>query len=211
MEANRKQAMVPGGGDRARPGRHRAGAGRPGRRAGRDRPARARRASCSRCGRRRWRPSRCGEVLGAGDAAARLHAADVRRAGVGDRQEPARDRGATGSSSARSRSPPACAAARSRSTSATATRRAAVAEAVRDGPGRAPPQRTSSASTARRSTRRSRRCSPGARLGLAESCSGGLLAARVTDLPGRLRLLGGQRRRLLQRGEGGAARASTRR
>ncbi len=38
------------------------------------------------------------EVLDAGDAAARLHAADVRRPRVRDRQEPARDRGATGSS-----------------------------------------------------------------------------------------------------------------
>ena len=60
---------------------------------------------------------------GAGDAAARLHAADVRRPRVGDRQEPARDRGRRGRRSTRSRSPPACAAARSRSTSATATRR----------------------------------------------------------------------------------------
>ncbi len=43
---------------------------------------------------------------------------------------------------------------------------------------------TSSASTARRSTRRSPTLLAGHRLGLAESCSGGLLAARITNLPG---------------------------
>ena len=121
------------GGDRARPGRHRARAGRPGRRA-------AWSSSCPGPPRElqpMWpaaletAPVR--EVLDAGDAAARLHAADVRRPGVGDRQEPARDRGGRGRRSTRSRSPPACGAARSRSTSATATRRAATAEAVRAG------------------------------------------------------------------------------
>ena len=45
----------------------------------------------------------------------------------------------------------------------------------------------------------------GRRLGLAESCSGGLLAARITDSAGCLRLHGRQRRRLLERGQGGAA------
>ena len=50
---------------------------------------------------------------------------------------------------------------------------------------------TCSAPTARRSTPRSRRCFAGHRLGLAESCSGGLLAARITDLPGASAYLAG--------------------
>ena len=123
--------------------------------AGRRRPARARRASCSRCGRRRWRPTPVREVLGAGDAAARLHAAHVRHPGVRDRQEPARDRGRGRRRSPRSRSRPACGAARSRSTSATATRRRRPPRRC----ARASPSATrasSSARTARRSTPRSR-------------------------------------------------------
>ncbi len=48
-----------------------------------------------------------------------------------------------------------------------------------------------SASTERRSTPRSRRLLQGRRLGLAESCSGGLLAARITDLPGASAYLAG--------------------
>ncbi len=46
----------------------------------------------------------------------------------------------------------------------------------------------------------------GRTLGLAESCSGGLLAARITNLPGASRVHGRQRRRLLEPGQGGAAR-----
>ncbi len=42
----------------------------------------------------------------------------------------------------------------------------------------------------------------GHRLALAESCSGGLLAARITDLAGGLGVLRRRRRRLLERGEG---------
>ena len=145
------------GGDRARPGRHRAGAGRPRRRAGRDRPARpaARAAAdvaggagdrrrCGRCwrGRRRCTATRCG-----------CSACPSRR------------------------SPRAC--ARSRPTGVdlgaveitTCLRRGEIeidvryrdeAEAVAErGPrraGRAPPAPDSSASTARRSTRRWRSC-----------------------------------------------------
>ena len=118
-----------------------------------------------------------------GDAAARLHAADVRRAR--SRRSPracARSR-ATGSRSTRSRSPPACAAARSRSTSATATRRwRSPTRFARGWPSAT--GATSSASTARRSTPRSAKLLRGRRLGLAESCSGGLLAARITNVPG---------------------------
>ena len=124
--------------------------------------------------------------------------------GVGDRQEPARDRGRRGRRSTRSRSPPACAAARSRSTSATATRRRRSPTRCARACERAT-SAISSVSTARRSTPRWRSCCEGRRLGLAESCSGGLLAARITKLPGGLGLHGWQRRRLLERGEGGAA------
>ena len=42
----------------------------------------------------------------------------------------------------------------------------------------------------------------------AESCTGGLLAARLTEPPGRLGVRAGRRRRLLERGQGRAARAS---
>ena len=82
---------------------------------------------------------RCGEVLARGDAAARLHDADVRHPGVGDRQEPARDRG-RGSRARRARDHhlPA-AAASSRSTSATATRRRGGRRGGARRAGRAPP------------------------------------------------------------------------
>ena len=103
--------------------------------------------------------------------------------GVGDRQEPARDRGRRRRRSTRSRSRPACAAARSRSTSATATRP------------RRPPRRCATGLAERHErhlfsldgeTIDSQVASllAGRRLGLAESCSGGLLAARITNLPG---------------------------
>ena len=49
---------------------------------------------------------------------------------------------------------------------------------------RAPSRASSSAKTARRSTPRWRQLLAGHRIGLAESCSGGLLAARLTDVPG---------------------------
>ena len=95
-DGTRKQAMVPGGLDRARPGRHRSRAGRRGRRAGRGRPARARRASCRRCGRRRVarRAGRRPCSTGADSFADGLDE-DVRDPRVDARQEPARDRGAT--------------------------------------------------------------------------------------------------------------------
>ena len=183
MDANRKQAMVPEGAIAARPGRDRA-------RAGGARPASgswsscpARRASCSRCGRRRWRPSRCGRCW---TRATPLRGYTMRMFGVPEseiakslREIEAR----RGRRSARSRSPPACGAGRSRSTSATATRR------------RRSPRRS-----ARACCERHRRETfsldgetidaqvatllLGHRLGLAESCSGGLMAARITDLPG---------------------------
>ena len=63
-----------------------------------------------------------------------------------------------------------------------------------------------SARTGARSTSRSPGCLRGRRVGLAESCSGGLLAARLTGAAGRLGVRRRRRRRLLERGEGGAAR-----
>ena len=105
----------------------------------------------------------------------------------------------------RSRSPPACAAARSRSTSATATRPTAIAEAVRDGLAGATRRETFSLDGETIDDQVAKLLQ-GHRLGLAESCSGGLLAARITDVPGRLGLLRGQRRLLLERGQGRAAR-----
>ena len=46
----------------------------------------------------------------------------------------------------------------------------------------------------------------GRRLALAESCTGGLMAARITDLPGASEYFVGRRRLLLERGQGGSAR-----
>ncbi len=94
-EANRKQAMVPEGAAAARPGRHRAGARRAGRRGGRDRPAgAAARAAADVAAGDRVAAGAGGPRPG--DAAARLHRAHVRHPRVGDRQEPARDRGGWG-------------------------------------------------------------------------------------------------------------------
>ena len=110
-----------------------------------------------------------------------------------------------GGARARSRSPPACAAARSRSTSATATRR--WRSPRRCATGWCERHRAETFSLdgetidAQVAT-----LLLGHRLALAESCSGGLLAARITDLAGRLGVLRRRRRRLLERGQGRAAR-----
>ena len=121
-EANRKQAIVPEGSIPLDPIGTAPGLVVPAGEQRRGRSARARRGSCSRCGRPRSRPLPVRGCARASDAAARLHAAHVRHPRVGDRQEPARDRGRRAWPCRRSRSPPACAAARSRSTCATATR-----------------------------------------------------------------------------------------
>ena len=108
--------------------------------------------------------------------------AHVRHPRVRDRAVAARDRGRA-PTRRRSRSRPACAAASSRSRSAT-TR---VPSSSASGSSRAWSRATSassSASTARRSTIRSPSCCSGHRIGLAESCTGGLLAARLTERPG---------------------------
>ena len=61
-----------------------------------------------------------------------------------------------------------------------------------------------------RSTSRSRRCcaSAAGTIATAESCTGGLLAARITDPAGRVGLLPGRRGRLRPRGQGGARRVA---
>ena len=94
---------------------------------------------------------------GPGDAAARLHAADVRRPGVGDRQEPARDRGRRGRDRrGRDHHLPAPRRDRDRR---PLPRRGRWRWRTRYARGSRPATRaTSSASTARRSTPRSRSC-----------------------------------------------------
>ena len=68
-----------------------------------------------------------------------------------------------------------------------------------------------SATTAPRSTSRSPSSCAGHRVGLAESCTAGLLAARLTEAPGRLGVRRRRRGRLLEPGEGRSCSASTRR
>ena len=175
----RKQALVPAGADGARAGRHRARAARAVPRSAGRASCPGRRASCRRCGRRRSRPRRCASCWRGGNARAAdpallpaARAADRgdaararrRRAAAGDHDLPAprRARGgdrlrAVGGATPTRRSRPRCA-------SATAT--------------------CCSPTTARRSTRSSRGCSPGATIATAESCTGGLMAGRLTDLAG---------------------------
>ncbi len=211
MEANRKQAMVPEGATALDPVGTAPGLVVPfgdGERR-RDRPARARRASCSRCGRWRWRPTAVKAILARGDAAARADDADVRRPGVGNREEPAGDRGRRRGRRRGGRGDHLPAARRDRD-------RRALARGDRGGgdggPRRAaaaPPAGDLQPRRARRSTSRWRSCCEGhGRWRLAESCSGGLLAARITDRAGGLGLLRRERRRLLLRGQRRAARGA---
>ena len=146
---------------------------------------RGRRASCGRCGSAALATEPVREVLARSTP---LHAYTMRMFGVPESEIAKSLREIEAEDGVdvwqRSRSRPACAAARSRSTSATATRR------------RRSPRRSARALAARH---RARDLQPrrrddrrqvvagllrGRELGLAESCSGGLLAARITDLPG---------------------------
>ena len=182
-EANRKQAMVPEGAIALDPVGTAPGPGRPGRRQRWSSSCRARRASCSRCGRRRSRPSRCARC-----SSGRRRCAATRCAC---------------SASPSPRSPRAC--ARSRPTGSrcaeveitTCLRRgeieidvryrdeaAATAEAVRAGPAPSATARHLFSLDGETIDAQVATLLAGHRLGLAESCSGGLLAARITDLPG---------------------------
>ena len=164
-----------------RPGGHGAGARGAGRRAGDHRAAGpAARAAADvaagardRAGARGARP---------GDAAARLHDADVRGARVRDRQEPARDRAGRGRPRrAGDHHLPARGGDRDRHS--LPRRGRGGAEAVRDGlveRHRRQPFSLDGETIDDQVAGLLR----GRRLGLAESCSGGLLAARLTDLPG---------------------------
>ena len=79
IAANRKQAMVPEGAIALDPVGTAPGLVVPDGERGRGRPARARRASCSRCGRRRWRRRRCSAVL---ERATPLHGYTLRMFGI---------------------------------------------------------------------------------------------------------------------------------
>ena len=84
----------------------------------------------------------------------------------------------------------------------------AVAMAVRDGLQRRHPRETFSLDGADDRRAGGEAAGRGTELGLAESCSGGLLAARITNVPGASDYFDGQRRRLLLRGQRRAARGA---
>ena len=156
-EANRKQAIVPEGSIALDPVGTAPGLVVPrpdGQRGGR--PARAAaRAAADVADRDGDRAGRGGAR--AGDAAARLHAAHVRHPRVGDRQEPARDRGRGG----RPAEVEITTCLRRGEIEIDVRYRdsaAETAEAVRGRPAASATPPRSSASTARRSTRRWRRC-----------------------------------------------------
>ncbi len=128
-------------------------------------------------------------------------AAAVRDTRVGDRQHASRGGGRRAVAASRLRSRPACAAARSRSPPATSL----------------PPSRTtrrwcSSSRDRHGDTLFSRDGSTvdeqvasllaGRTVAVAESCTGGLMAARLTELRGLVGVLPRRRRRLLKRGQG---------
>ena len=164
-----------------------------------------RRASCTPCGRRRWRPRRSARCS-TGPSPTRS-----RRCGCSACPSP-RSRSRCARSAPRriyrrSRSPPACAAASSRSTCAIVP--APISTARRSSPGwSSATSGSSSASTAptideqvaallRDGPHDRARRSP---------CTAGLLAARLADPPGASALPARRRRRLLQPGEDRAAR-----
>ena len=112
-------------------------------------------------------------------------AAHVRDPRVRDRQVAARDRGAR-PTSRRSRSPPACAAASSRSRSATAPGAEAEREALVAGLVERHERFVFSTDGSTIDEQVAALLLDGRRIGLGESCTAGLLAARLADPPGRL-------------------------
>ena len=138
-------------------------------------------------------------------AAARLHAAHVRSARVGDRQEPARDRGG-GRRAARGRDHHLPAPRRDRDRRALPRRGGGDR---RGGAARASPsatRATSSASTARRSTPRSRACCRATGSAWRSRAAAACWRRGSPSLPGASAYSAGERRLLLERGEGRAAR-----
>ena len=204
----RKQAHVPVGRGRAGAGGDRAGVPRRLRR--RWSPCcRGRRASCRRCGRRRSRSSRWRALLasrgGAGAADPAVLPA-ARAADRGDAARAGRGRAAAGGhhlpAPRRARGGDGVRAVGGRRRTRRSRRRCASATATSCSP-----------TTARRSTRSSRGCSSGLTVATAESCTGGLMAGRLTDLRRLLGVRAGRARRVLERGQdgvGGRARGADR-
>ena len=183
-EANRKQAMVPEGAIAARSGRHRAGPGRarpdgrvvvvlPG-------PPRELQPMWPRGDRD---ASRCGRCSA---RATPLHGYTLRMFGIPE-SEIAKSLREIEEDGVRSRQVEITTCLRRGEIEIDVRYRDEAAEPAPRRCGRGSSSATaatSSASTARRSTRRWPACCRGAGWRLAESCSGGLLAARITDLPG---------------------------
>ena len=209
---NRKQAMVPEGATMLEPAGTAPGAvvRRPTATGRRSSCCRARRASCRRCGPRRSRPRRSSAAI-----------ARARRA---------TSSGCCGCSACPSRRSPRRCAWRSRGWAGfdgleitTCLRRGEIEVVVRYAPRRAgAPTQLEAIVAERHAARCSRRDGhddrrpgrgaargPPAR-GSPSRARGGLLAARLTERPGVVRLLAGRRGRVLERGEDRAARASTR-
>ena len=137
-----------------------------------------RRASCRRCGRLRWRRSPLRELLASRGDVGAADPALLPAARAADRGDAARDRATLpfevttclrrGELEVATVFAPSAAGATRRS-----RRSCARATATSCSP-----------TTARRSTRSSRGCSPGSTIATAESCTGGLMAGRLTDLAG---------------------------